>query len=183
LIRLEGPADSLPDCSAHASLNEIRFLTMNRKWHLSHLRGYLELGMDREARRELRKLPTAVREEPEFLAMALQIHQNAQRWPTVERIARRLVKREPGEAGWWVSLAFATRRTRSIEAAREILLKAESLHRKEPTVQFNLACYAAQRGDIGEARIRLARAIARDSQFAELGKTDPDLEPMRRSKE
>ena len=79
---------------------------MNRKWHLSHLRGYLELGMDREARRELRQLPEEVREEPAFLAMAMQIHQNAQRWPSVERIARKLVKQEPGEAGWWIMLAL-----------------------------------------------------------------------------
>lgn len=156
---------------------------MNRQWHLSHLRGYLELGMDRDARRELRQLPEKVREEPAFLAMAIQIHQNAQRWPSVERIARKLVKQEPGEAGWWIMLAFATRRIRSIEAARTILLKAEALHGKEPTIQFNLACYAAQLGDIGEARIRLARAIAREPHFAELAKSDPDLEPMRRSKE
>jgi predicted Zn-dependent protease len=156
---------------------------MNRKWHLSHLHGYLALGMDREARRELRQLPEKVRAEPAFLAMAIQIHQNAQRWPSVERIARKLVKQEPGEAGWWIMLAFATRRLRSIEAARGILLKAEDIHGKEPTIQFNLACYAAQLGDIGEARIRLARAIAREPRFTELAKTDPDLEPMRRSKE
>jgi predicted Zn-dependent protease len=156
---------------------------MNRKWHLSHLRGYLELGMDREARRELRQLPEEVRAEPPFLAMAMQIHHNAQRWPSVERIARRLVKQEPDEAGWWIMLAFATRRLRSVEAARRILLKAEHIHGKEPTIQFNLACYAAQLGDIGEARVRLARAIAREPRFNELAKTDPDLEPMRRSKE
>ena len=156
---------------------------MNRKWHLSHLRGYLELGMDREARSELRQVPAAVRDEPEFLAMAMQIHQNAQRWPSVERIARKLVKQQPDDAGWWIILAYATRRASSIKAARRILLKAEDLHGKEPTIQFNLACYAAQAGDIGEARTRVARAIARDSNFSELAKTDPDLEPMRRSKE
>lgn len=156
---------------------------MNRQWHLSHLRGYLELGMDRDARRELHRLPEKVREEPEFLAMAMQIHQNAKRWPSLERIARKLVKRQPNEAGWWITLAYATRRTRSIKAAQQILLKAEDLHGKEPTIQFNLACYAAQLGDIGEARLRLARAIAREPRFAELAKTDPDLEPMRRSKD
>lgn len=141
------------------------------------------MGMDREARRELRQLPAAVRNEPEFLAMAMQIHQRAQRWPSVERIARRLVKQDPDEAGWWIVLAYAARRTDSIEAARRILLQAEELHKKDPTIQFNLACYAAQVGDIGEARTRVARAIAHDSNFAELAKTDPDLEPMRRSKE
>jgi predicted Zn-dependent protease len=139
--------------------------------------------MDRDARRELRQLPDEVREEPEFLAIAMQIHQNAQRWPSLERIARKLVKLQPKEPGWWITLAYATRRTRSIEAAQRILLKAEDLHGKEPTIQFNLACYAAQLGDIGESRIRLARAIARDPHFTELAKTDPDLEPMRRSKE
>ena len=156
---------------------------MNRSWHLSQLRGYLELGMDRDALRELRLLPEAVREEPPFLAVALQLHQNAERWPSVARIARTLMKIQPDQAGWVIALAYATRRSRSLEAARRILIQAENRHPREPTIQFNLACYAAQLGLIGEARTRLARAISREPVFAEMAKTDPDLEPMRRSKE
>ncbi len=139
--------------------------------------------MDREARRELRGLPDPVREEPPFLAVALQLHQNAERWPSVARIARKLLKLQPKEAGWWIILAYATRRSKSIDAARRILIRAAKQHPSEPTIQFNLACYAAQLGSIGEAQTRLARAVSHEPGFAKLAETDPDLEPMRRSKE
>lgn len=152
---------------------------MNRKWHLSHLHGYLELGMDREARRELRSLPESVREEPPFLAAAMQIHQNAGRWPSTARFARKLLEKQPKEAGWWIALAYATRRSKSIEAARRILLRAEKPFPSEPTIQFNLACYAAQLGESEEARSRLARAVSLEPGFAKMAETDPDLEPIR----
>lgn len=154
---------------------------MNRQWHLSQLRGYLELGMDREARRELRGLPESVREEPPFLALAMQLHQNAGRWPSAARIARKLMNLQPDEAGWWIALAYTTRRARTIESAQRILLRAEKRFPTEPTIQFNLACYAAQLGDLTEARTRLTRAISHEPGFARMAETDPDLEPMRES--
>ena len=156
---------------------------MNRRWHLSQLHGYLELGMDRQALAELRLLPAEVRAEAAFLAVALQLHQKAERWPSAVRTARQLVRLEAEEAGWWIALAYATRRSRSIAAARRILLEAEALHPAEPTIQFNLACYAAQSGELDEARTRLAQAITRESGFAELARNDPDLEPLRRAAE
>lgn len=156
---------------------------MNRRWHLSQLSGYLELGMAREARRELLRLPAGIRAERPFLAVELQLHQNAQRWPSAARVARRLIRLEPADAGWWIALAYATRRARSIEAARRVLAEAESLHPTEPTIQFNLACYAAQSGELEEARSRLTRAISGEPGFAELARSDPDLEPLRRSRE
>jgi hypothetical protein len=47
------------------------------------------------------------------------------------------------------------------------------------TIQFNLACYAAQLGQLDEARRRLGRAIHLDKGFAIMAKTDPDLEAIR----
>lgn len=154
---------------------------MNRKWHLSQLAGYLELGMDREARRELRGLPESVREEPPFLAVAMQIHQNAERWPSAARYARKLLNLQPEEVGWWIALAYTTRRAKSMETARRILLRAEKKFPTEPTIQFNLACYAAQLGNTNEARTRLTLAISHEPGFAKMAETDPDLESMRQS--
>ena len=151
---------------------------MNRWWHLSQIRAYLELGMDREARSVLQALPDEVRAEPPFLGAALLLHQNAGRWPTAARIASQLTRLQPEEAGWWISLAYAVRRWKSIDEARKILIAAVSRHPDEPTIQFNLACYAAQTGDIPEAHSRLAKAIAMQPAFAEMARTDPDLDPL-----
>jgi hypothetical protein len=46
-------------------------------------------------------------------------------------------------------------------------------------IQFNLACYDAQLGHLSEARKRLRQAIQIDRDFADLARTDPDLEPIR----
>jgi hypothetical protein len=51
----------------------------------------------------------------------------------------------------------------------------------EPTIQFNLGCYACQRGDLNSARTRVDRAIALDPKFSVLAATDPDLAPLRAS--
>jgi Flp pilus assembly protein TadD len=63
--------------------------------------------------------------------------------------------------------------------AREILHRAGEIHPNCGTIQFNLACYAAQLGQLEEARQRLSRAIQLDKAFAAMAKTDPDLEAIR----
>jgi len=85
----------------------------------------------------------------------------------------------PQEAGGWITWAYATRRADSLAAAEAILLKAEQLHPAEPTIQFNLGCYACQRGDLIAAQLRVDRAIALDAHFAGTAATDPDLAPLR----
>jgi Tfp pilus assembly protein PilF len=60
-----------------------------------------------------------------------------------------------------------------------ILLEAERTHPKEAAIQFNLGCYACQRGDLAEARRRVERALAFDPSFREAAASDPDLAPLR----
>jgi tetratricopeptide (TPR) repeat protein len=63
--------------------------------------------------------------------------------------------------------------------ADDILKEAAEKFPDCATIQFNLACYAAQLGRRDEALIRLQRAIDLDNAYAALAKTDPDLEPLR----
>jgi len=42
------------------------------------------------------------------------------------------------------------------------------------TIQFNLGCYACQRDDLLEARLRVDRAIALDPSFRDAAASDPD---------
>ena len=44
----------------------------------------------------------------------------------VAAVASHLVKVDPKTAGWWISLAYALRRTESIEKAEAILLRAQA---------------------------------------------------------
>jgi hypothetical protein len=79
----------------------------------------------------------------------------------------------------WVTWAYATRRCESLDAAEKILLAAEAQHPAEATIQFNLGCYACQRGDLATARRRVDRAISLDAKFTAAAATDPDLAPLR----
>ena len=149
------------------------------KRHLSHAQGYLELGMVAEAAAELGHIKGPDAESTEVLAVRLAVLHEQRDWRAVRDLARELVKRAPVDAAVWVTLAYATRRADSLESAEKILLAAEKQHPAEPTIQFNLGCYACQRGDLQTARKRVDRAIALDSKFAKLAATDPDLEPLR----
>lgn len=148
---------------------------------LAHARGYLELGMVAEAAAELDRVPAPERDSLEALALRVAVLQEQQDWPQLAKLAGEFARRAPTEVAAWVTWAYATRRAQSLAAAETILLEAEGHHAAEPTIQFNLGCYACQRGDLAEARRRVDAAIALDHDFRALAGTDPDLAPLRAS--
>ena len=152
---------------------------MFTKRRLSHAQGYLELGMVAEAAAELGHISGPEAETLEVIAVRLAVLHEQKNWPAVRDLASDLVKRKPEEASAWVTWAYATRRANSLVAAQKILRKAEEWHPADATIQFNLACYACQRGHLRSARDYLKRAIEIDSKFAALASTDPDLAPLR----
>jgi Tfp pilus assembly protein PilF len=152
---------------------------MDLKWRLSQARGYLGLGMVEEAAKELARVPAEEAEQTEVLALRAHVLQEQSDWSPLEEVARELVRRQSAESGWWITWAYATRRSRSLAAAEAILLDAERAHPREATIQFNLGCYACQRGDLTGARHRIDRAVALDPSFREAAASDPDLAPLR----
>jgi predicted Zn-dependent protease len=80
--------------------------------------------------------------------------------------------------GYFVDLAYATRRAESIHLAHAILARGAKLHPDCGLLQFNLACYEAQTGDIDRAKMHLSRATKADPKFSLMAMDDPDLEPL-----
>ncbi len=152
---------------------------MELKWRLAQARGYLGLGMVADASAELDLVPDALANETDVLALRAVVLQEQARWPALADIAGRLVRRQPAEAVWWITWAYAARRSQSLATAEAILLDGERTHPDEPTIQFNLGCYACQRGDLVEARRRVDKAIALDPSFRKNAAGDADLEPLR----
>ena len=146
---------------------------------ISYAQGYLALGMVAEAAAELDRLPEIDSQRPEALAVRLAVLHEQKKWVEVRDLARDLVRRSPSEPALWVTWAYATRRSESLAAAEIILREAVTHHPVEATIQFNLGCYACQRGDLKSARAFVDRAIALDPKFAALAATDPDLAPLR----
>lgn len=146
---------------------------------LSHAQGYLGLGLLAEAAAELEQIPIDQHDTLPVLTVRLALLQAQEAWAPLRAVAARCVELRPGEPGFWITWAYAARRADSLVAARRILHDAECRHPAEPTIQFNLGCYAAQLGALDAARARVLRAIELDGSFAALAATDPDLAPLR----
>jgi Flp pilus assembly protein TadD len=96
----------------------------------------------------------------------------------VAAVASHLVKVDPQTAGWWISLAYAVRRTEGLENAEAILLRAQAIHSRVAMIAFNLACYASVTSRLEEAKERLRHAIELDSGIRGLALDDEDLKPL-----
>src|SRR5215468_4410821 len=140
--------------------------------------GYAELGMFAEADSELDKIDPFCRALPEILAVRLAIYRGLEKWDLMQEIAKRLAEFQPNDIQWTISLAYGTRRADSIQAAKEILLNAESKFRKEAIIKYNLACYCCQLGEIEKAKNYLKKAFEIDLSWRMAALDDEDLKPL-----
>jgi tetratricopeptide (TPR) repeat protein len=140
--------------------------------------GYVELGMYLEADAELDKIDPFCRAAPEVLAVRLGIYAGLQKCELMQVVAEKVANYDPTEAQWRISFAYATRRTESIEKAREILLTALGSHPEEPAIHYNLACYECQLANLSAAKQHLTKATKTGGKFKLMALEAPDLEPL-----
>ncbi|MGI8957338.1 MAG: tetratricopeptide repeat protein [Chthoniobacterales bacterium] len=146
--------------------------------HLRSAHGYVELGMFDDANAALEEIDPFCRHLPEVLVARVAIYHGLKNWELLAVVAKKLVEWNPGDPGHFIDLAYATRRAESIQAAHAILKRAERLHSKEPTIQFNLACYEAQLGNLVQAKVHLEQATRIEPKFRSKALDDPDLKPI-----
>jgi predicted Zn-dependent protease len=142
---------------------------------LTAVQGYLELGMCREALKELQTLPADLRSKPLVLELETVVLIRAHRWKAAARAAKHLCKIQPDLPAGYIHLAYCLHEMGETAAARQTLLCGPSALEKEGTYFYNLACYDAVLGDIDAARKHLARSIRIDKRFRDFAKTDRDL--------
>src|SRR5262252_7455807 len=140
--------------------------------------GYVELGMFQEANDQLENIDPFNRAAPEVLAVRIAVCHGLKKWELMRELAKRLAEFQPDDVQWTISLAYATRRTDSIQAAKEILLNAESKFPKEAAIKYNLACYFCQTGDINTAKNYLKKAFEIDLSWRMAALEDKDLKPL-----
>ena len=146
--------------------------------HVLASSGYLELGMFDDAAMVLEEIALEDKNRNEVLGARVNLYMAARKWDMAAAVASHLVKVDPGTAGWWISLAYALRRTESVEKAAAILLRAQTIHPKVAMIAFNLACYASVTGRIEDAKAHLRRAIELDKEARKLALEDEDLKPL-----
>ncbi len=144
--------------------------------------GWLELGVPAEAEAELGRISAAQQVHPDVLEMRWLILAQTQRWGAALEIARTLVKRAPDRSSGWLHQAYALRRvpTAGLREARDALLPAYDKFPGEPTISYNLSCYACQLRQLDEARTWLRRALESGGKqkIMQMALDDPDLEPL-----
>ena len=131
-----------------------------------------------DANAELEEIDAEVRHVAEVLAVRLEIYQGLEKWELMRTIAARLAAYDPDNAQWAISLAYATRRAQSIEAAKCILLEAVERLPGESILHFNLACYECQLGELEVAKARLAHAFKLEPKCRLMALDDDDLAPL-----
>ncbi len=140
--------------------------------------GYVQLQMFQEANEELEKIDPFLRAAPQILALRIEIYRGLQKWELMSELTRRLTEFDPDNPQWPVSLAYATRRALSIEAAKEILLSAEAKFPTEGVIKYNLACYCCQLGEMEKTKRYLKQAFEIDSSWRMSALEDEDLRPL-----
>jgi tetratricopeptide (TPR) repeat protein len=117
------------------------------------------------------------------LEVEFALHSHRADWPAALTVARQLVALAPARASGWLHQSYAVRRVPEggLRAAWEALRPAADQFPKEPVIAYNLACYAAQLGQLDQAWdwLKRAAALADEGCIARMAKADDDLAPLR----
>jgi len=144
--------------------------------------GWIELGNCGEAKLELSKVSPALAEHPDVLEVRWMILSTERNWTAALDVAQTMVRIDPDRPYGWLHQAYALRRipNGSVQAAWEALHPTADRFPGEPTIPYNLACYACQMGQPDEARQWLLRACraGEKQKVKEMALADTDLETL-----
>jgi Flp pilus assembly protein TadD len=158
-------------------------LEMSDVHRLRAVSGWIDLGNLVEAELELGQIPARRRHHPDVLETEWLLTAARRDWNRSLTIAELLVSVAPDRPGGWIHRAFALRRAEGggLTRAREVLLEAHARFPEEAVIPYNLACYAAQLGEIEDARRWLDTARQRGGTplIRDMALADSDLLPLR----
>jgi hypothetical protein len=150
--------------------------------YLSCAVGWIELGNLIEAEADLNRISAMQQCHPDVLEVRWIILAQAKRWEASLEIARTLLKIAPNRTSGWLHHAFSLRRAAKdgLKEAWAALLPAYAKFPDEPTIPYNLCCYACQMDQLEEAKTWLRRALKTGgkSKIKEMALDDPDLQPL-----
>jgi hypothetical protein len=150
--------------------------------YLSAVMGWLGLGSLADARAELALIPPSRQQHPDVLEVRWIICAEEQNWQECLQIARQLLMSAPDRSSGWLHQAYALRRVSDggVKKAWTALLPAFDKFPKEPTISYNLSCYACQMKQLDAARVWLQRAlvVGGKEKIKRMALSDQDLQPL-----
>ena len=130
--------------------------------HLEAAHGWLELGDHVSTYDETEKITPQLRAHPDVLELRWKIFAKALKWQDCLSIAETVADVVPRRATSWLLLASTLRSMGQLEDAYNALIEVIDGFEDNAPIRFQLACYAAELGNLQEAKKWLEEAIARD---------------------
>jgi predicted Zn-dependent protease len=150
--------------------------------HLKAAVGWIQLGDYDSANDELENIRAEWRAHPNVLELRWLIYAHHEQWDACLDIASAIVKMVPGRVSGWIHKAISLRRSNGggFENAKALLLEAAKLFPGDSMIQYNLACYCAQLGQLDAAQEYLDKSYELgDAQKIKLiALDDEDLKPL-----
>ena len=142
--------------------------------------GWLGLGNWREATLELDQITPSMRGHPAVLCVRWGILGASGKWEAAVETARIITEKQPEDAWGWIQWAYSLHELKRTKEAQDVLRRVVDQFPDETTIEYNLACYCCQLGELKESRQWLERAMAREGKkhIRELALVDPDLKPL-----
>jgi tetratricopeptide (TPR) repeat protein len=150
--------------------------------HLKAAAGWIQLGDYDSANDELEKIRAEWRAHPDVLDMRWFIYSHHEQWDACLDITTAIVKTAPDRVSGWIHKAISLRRAngRGFEKAKGLLLEAAKLFPEDGMIQYNLACYSAQLGQLDAAKEYLHKSyeLGDAKQIKLMALDDEDLKPL-----
>lgn len=143
------------------------------------VQGYMELDMPEDALREIVSIEPADQGREDVLQIKLFIFMRTKRWEEGLNTCKILQKVNPETIISYIHGAFCLHESGRTAEAKTMLLEGPASLLQEPTYYYNLACYDAMLGNLGEAEQNLRISLRMDAKFREIAKHDPDLKAIR----
>jgi predicted Zn-dependent protease len=145
------------------------------EWALSFARGYLELGMVRQAEQELDRLPPAMQDMPAVMSLRSHLLVARRRWRRVVAHARRAVRLFPESPEYYIHAATACDMLGQRAKGRQIWDSAPATVRTNGVAHLHVARFEARLGNVDAAREHLASAFDLDPRLRLVVSKDPHL--------
>lgn len=159
--------------SSHAHPSEAAAATL--EWALSFARGYLELGMVRQAERELAALPKDAQDLPAVMSLRSHILVARRRWRRVVAHACRAVQLFPESPEYYIHAATAFDMLGRLDEGRRVWASAPEVVRTNGVAHLHVARFEARLGNVTAAREHLASALDLDPRLRAIVSRDPHL--------
>jgi tetratricopeptide (TPR) repeat protein len=137
------------------------------RWSLSFASGYLNLGMVREASRELEGLDPSEKCRSEVIDLRIQVMLARRHWRRASELARIAMRLFPGMIEFYRHAAIACEARGDPAEAKRIWCSAPSLFHQSGYFHYKIAGYEAQLGNKDRAREHIAMALRLDPAIEE----------------